>query len=124
MQVRYRTRRADFPPGIEELRIQHVVLYFVPATGRSFEAPPVQLRFGAEGGGAMVGGDATPVDRVVSTRRGNAGSWTSMIGSPPVGEWELTLPDLPEVRTRFQAGDIDDILFVITYAGLTPPWPA
>jgi hypothetical protein len=124
MQIRFRTRRADFPPGLEDLRIQHVVLYFVAATGRTFEAPPVQLRFDEQSVGNFVGGEAMPIDRIVSTRRGNAGSWTSMIGKAPVGEWELKLHDTPDVRTRLRNGDIDDILFVVTYAGLTPPWPA
>jgi Tc toxin complex TcA C-terminal TcB-binding domain len=124
MQVRFRTERADFPPGLEALKIQHVLLYVVAAAGRTFEAPPVQLRFAEQGAGSFVGGEAVPTDRVVSTRRGNAGSWTSMVGRAPAGEWELSLPDTAEVRRRFGAGDIEDILFVITYSGLAPEWPA
>jgi hypothetical protein len=125
MQVRFRTERGDFPPTLDALRIQHVLLYVVPAAGRTFDAPPVQLRFaeGGAGAGSFVGGEAVPTDRVASTRRGNAGSWTPIIGRSPAGEWELGLPDTPEVRRRFAAGDIEDILFVVTFTGLAPEWP-
>ena len=71
-----------------------------------------------------MGGGATSVDGVVSTRRGNAGSWTSVIGKSPAGEWELGLPNTEEIRERFRNEQIEDILFVITYSGRTPAWPA
>jgi hypothetical protein len=45
---------------------------------------------------------------------------TAMIGKFPVGEWELTLPNTEEVRKSFEDEELDDILFVITYAGQTP----
>jgi hypothetical protein len=63
-------------------------------------------------------------DRVLSTR-GNANRWLDMLsGQGPVGEWKLALPDTPAVRDLFMQGEIEDILFVITYAGRTPAWPA
>jgi hypothetical protein len=123
MQVHFRTERGDFPPTLDGLKIQHVLLYVVAAAGRTFEAPPVQLRFAEGSAGSFVGGEAVPTDRVASTRRGNAGSWTPIIGRAPTGEWELRLPDTSEVRGRFAAGDIEDILFVLTFTGLAPEWP-
>jgi hypothetical protein len=51
-----------------------------------------------------------------------------MIGKSPIGDWELALPNTKEMKDRFgdQDGseDIEDILFVITYSGRTPEWPA
>jgi hypothetical protein len=123
MVVRFTTRRADFPPNLAELRIQHVVLFFARAEGTSFEVPVTHLRFTEQGSVAAVGGGAASVDGVISTRRGNAGSWTAMIGKSPIGEWELALPNTTEVKNRFKNEEITDILFVITYSGRTPAWP-
>ncbi len=61
---------------------------------------------------------------MTSTRRGNAGSWSEMIGKSPYGEWELALPNTEEVRSRFENEEIEDILFVGTYSGHTSRWPA
>jgi hypothetical protein len=122
MMVRFRTRREDFPPNVENLKIEHVLLYFPRTTGTLFEVPAA-LHFTPEGGMAAIGGEATSVDGVISTRRGNAGSWTLMIGHSPVGEWELSLPSTDEMKNRFKNEEIEDILFVITYSGRTPEWP-
>jgi hypothetical protein len=70
-----------------------------------------------------LGGGASSVEGFISTRAGNAGSWLSMIGKPPEGEWELVLPNTVELKQRFAKDDIEDILFVVTVAGRTPEWP-
>jgi hypothetical protein len=124
MKVKFQTFRADFPPNVETLKIQQVLLYFVLASQKTFELPITTLRFTEQGIQGTVGGSATPIDGKISTRSGNAGSWTAMIGKTPVGEWELTLPNTEEVKKHFLDEEIDDILFVITYAGRTPEWPA
>ena len=99
MSVRFRSVPQDWPPTIDAPRIQHVVLKVVRTDARSAELP-VRLRFTADAEPGTVGGIATSVDGIISTRRGNAGSWTAMIGKPPVGEWELTLPNTEDVRNR------------------------
>ena len=124
MKVKFQTFREDFPPNVETLKIQQILLYFVSANQVAFELPITQLRFTETGKVGTVGGNATPIDGIISTRRGNAGSWTSMIGKSPVGEWELTLPNTDEIKKQFQNKELDDILFVITYAGRTPEWPS
>jgi hypothetical protein len=48
----------------------------------------------------------------------------AMKGKAPTGEWVLALPNTPEIRRRFKENEIEDILFVITYSGRTPAWPA
>ncbi len=123
MKVKFQTFREDFPPNVETLKIQQVSLYFVGASQKTFELPITTLRFTEHGNQGTGGGSATPIDGIISTRRGNAGSWTAMIGKPPVGEWELILPNTEEVKKHFLDEEIDDILFVITYAGRTPQWP-
>ncbi|MBA3755777.1 MAG: hypothetical protein H0X02_05900 [Nitrosomonas sp.] len=128
MTVKFKTFREDFPPNIEALKIQHVLLYFVRANATLVEMPVSHLRYTAKEDPGTVGGSATSVDGIISTRRGNAGSWTAMIGKSPVGEWELALPNTEEIRGRFgdegSNEDIEDILLVITYSGRTSEWPA
>lgn len=123
MTVRFETNREDYPPNIADIRIQHVVLHFVRKAGVSFEVPVTYLRFTEQLGTGTVGGSATSIDGTISTRRGNAASWTPMIGKTPVGVWELALPNTDEMRNRFRDEDIEDILFVLTCAGMTPNWP-
>jgi hypothetical protein len=123
--VTFKTARTDFPPNVEELRIQQVLLAFVRAEGQSFEVASAQLRFTPQGETLAVGGAAgSSVDGIISTRHSNAGSWTALVGKSPVGKWELALPNTEEMKNRFKNAEIDDILLVLTYAGHTPAWPA
>lgn len=123
MTVRFETRREDFPPNLENLRIDHVLLYFVGAGNESGEIVVQHFSFTEHQSQGAVGGGTTSVDGVISTRRGNGTSWLPMIGKSPIGVWELALPDTPEMRNRFQNNDVEDILLVITFAGHTPEWP-
>lgn len=124
MKVKFETFREDFPPNIESIKIQQVLLYLVCARQKTFDLPTTELRFTDQDNQGTVGGSATPIDGVISTRRGNGGSWTVMIGKSPVGEWELTLPNTEEMKNRFKDEEIEDILLVITYSGRTPEWPS
>jgi hypothetical protein len=125
MVVRFTTERQDFPPNLEDLHLQHLVLYVVRAPGHVFEISNVQLLYTAQGETTPVGGMVgSSSEGIISTRRGNAGSWTGLLGKAPIGAWELTLPNTEEMRNRFKDEEIDDILLVVTYAGLTPAWPA
>jgi hypothetical protein len=123
MTVTFKTSREDFPPNLDALKIQQVVLYFVRAKGEPFEVPVRHLRYTTQEESGTVGGSANSIDGIISTRRGNAGSWIAMIGKSPAGEWELALPNTEEMRNRFGNEDIEDILLVITYSGRTPDWP-
>jgi hypothetical protein len=123
MTVRFRTQREDYPANIDDPRIRHVTLYFARSDGSSFEVPVTHLHFVEEGTTTPEGGGSTTIDGIISTRRGNAGSWVSLLGKRPVGEWELALPDTSEIRGRFQDEEIFDILFVIAFEGLAPAWP-
>jgi hypothetical protein len=126
MIVTIETRRQDFPPNIDELRIQQVVLFFARKEGSAFEVT-AGLTF-TPTGGSPIGGNTTSIDGIASTRRGNASSWDNMIGKTPVGSWRLdlmaNLSDGQSVTEAIRKEDIEDILFVITYHGRTPVWPA
>lgn len=124
MTVRFDTRREDYAPNLTSLKIQHVALYFSRKSGKTFEIPVTYLRFTEEGGQGAVGGGGQTIDGLISTRSGNGGSWTPIIGKAPFGTWELAFPDMPIMKSRFKNEEIEDILFVITYSGRTPDWPA
>ena len=64
------------------------------------------------------------IEGVISLRRGNAANWVPIVGLTPVGTWQLSLPDTPEVRARFTEGRILDVVFAISVAGTAPAWPA
>lgn len=122
MSVTFRTDRSDFPPNVDELSIAHVAVLIVHADGQDFELP-LTLRFRADGAGGPVGGSAVTIDGLASTRSANGGGWLGIVGKPPIGEWELTFPNTGEIRRRFAQEQINDIAFVITFSGRTPPWP-
>jgi hypothetical protein len=125
MTVTFKTAHTDFPPNVDDLRIQQVLLAFVRAEGQSFEVASAQLRITPQGETIAVGGTSgSSLDGLISTRRSNASGWTALIGKSPVGAWELALPNTEEMKNRFKNEEIDDILLVLTYAGRTPAWPA
>ena len=125
MAVQFETRRQGFPPNIGGLKIQHVVLYFALAnSGEDEDITKIvaDLHFTKQGSPGLWGGSQS-IDGIISTRKGNAGSWTAMIGKSPFGNWELALSNTEEMKSRFKNEEIEDILFVITYEGETPEWP-
>jgi len=124
MAVNFSLTSEDFPPNVAGLRIQQALLAVARAEGHIFELESAQLMFTPEGETVPVGGMVNgTTDGIISTRRGNASAWASLIGRSPVGVWQLTLPDTEVMRNRFQNEEIDDLLLVLTYEGSTPAWP-
>jgi hypothetical protein len=111
MLVRFRTVRD--PPNLDAVKIQHVALAFARKDGSSFEMSVSGFRFVEEGSLGATGGAATSIDGIISTRRGNAGTWMSFVGKRPFGS-----------SVYFSNEDVEDILLVITYSARTPDWPA
>lgn len=129
MVVSFEIRREDFPANIEDLSIAHIVLYFAHNRNTTFK--PVEVTYllleRKDGGGPL----SSDGDGIISTRRANAAVWqnskNSLIGKSPIGTWELSLnyhnvQKDQDIRERFKREEIEDILFVITYAGRTPEW--
>ena len=97
----------------------------LPANGHPVELQGARLLFKNEGDQPPVGGSADSIDGVISTRRANGSKWLPITGNkPPIGEWELGLPIDDTTKNLFRNEEIEDILFVITYSGRTPEWPA
>ncbi|HEX8905876.1 MAG TPA: hypothetical protein VF771_13580, partial [Longimicrobiaceae bacterium] len=122
--VQFGVPRELFPANVEGLRVESLMLYFVPKNGTPVQAGAADLRFpSAVNGGAPVmqsAGPATAVEGVISTRRSR---WSSVVGTTPVcGTWSLTLDAATAALVR--SGDIQDLALVIGYAGQTPAWPS
>lgn len=124
MVVRFTTRPEDFPPNVSELTIQHVTLYVACREGADKGVEVRHLHFTEAGQSGQLGGAANAPDGLLSTRQANAANWAPMIGKSLVGEWELAFPDTQEMRDRFKNGEIEDILFVLTFSATTPEWPS
>jgi hypothetical protein len=125
--VRFKTTLGHFEPNIVDPKIENILLYFVPASGKSFKMTVSNLIFKEIGGiGAGVGGPAVVEadgDGIISTRLGNGASWIPITDNRSVaGDWELSLPNTSEIRNRFKNKEITEILFVISYRGHTPEW--
>ncbi|WP_239341259.1 neuraminidase-like domain-containing protein [Frankia sp. CiP3] len=124
MRVSFTTRRADFPPNLDELVVEHVAVSLITESAPPAPLSTVTLRYTEAGTSAHLGGPGALVDRLVSTRRANGGPWLSITGKSPLGRWELGLPDTEDVRAWLAAGQLIDILLVVSYRAQTPAWPA
>jgi tetratricopeptide (TPR) repeat protein len=119
------TRVADFPANVSDPRIDHVMLYVVPRAGSSVEISGVTLSLGT--GAGPVSASADTANGIISTRRPSVGSthpWDVFKTRPAVGPWTLTLPDSATLRARFTQGEIVDLVFVVSFTGTVPGWPA
>jgi hypothetical protein len=128
MTIQFETSRSDFAPNLEDLMIRQVVLYFSRKDGSDFEVGVGHLKFTPTGSDVQLGTDGQnlqSIDGIISTRSGNVAAWDTFISGnhAPFGSWELSLSDSEELRTQFREELIENILFVITYEGLTPEWP-
>jgi hypothetical protein len=113
-----------------------VLLYFVRADGMNEEIDVTHLTFTAPGAPDAVGGKATTIDGVISTRRPNGSPWRPLrdpgpgpTPRTPAGVWELSLrtdnPDRDQqIQSWFKNDKIEDILLIISCSGHTPAWPA
>jgi hypothetical protein len=124
LSVTFTTALTDFPTNVDEVEMAHVAVSLVTASDPPAPLSTVSLRFTEDGATARLGGAATPVDRVVSTRRSNGGPWLPITGKSPSGRWQLQLPDGEDIRDWIAAAQLTDVLLVVSYRGRTPAWPA
>ena len=123
MTVSFATVREDFPPNVENLRIEHMASYFSRADRNGDEIAVGHLRLREANGPGPVGAGAKTINGLISTRLASGAGWSGMIGKMPVGEWELALRNTEDMRKRFTTGDIRDIVLVISFSGRIPEWP-
>jgi hypothetical protein len=95
------------------LAVTQLVIALGLAPGVSDPGVQITLQHGGSGG------PATSVNGVISTRRGNASSWTA-ITTTPVGAWTITL-DAAGAQL-LDAANLQDLQFVVGYTGTGPAW--
>jgi hypothetical protein len=118
LTVTFNTRREDFPPNLERLQIDKVMLYFARKQGAAFEVE-AKLSYNGTSGSFI-----TTEDGLISSQRGSGMSWDLIVnGQGPAGEWKLEITDSTNIHDRFRNEEIEDILFVIGYSGRTLEWP-
>lgn len=123
--MRFTTARDGFPPNLDEVKIKQVLLYVVGNQGKTLSVTNITLGLSYvddQSKRQTVGGGAQPIDGVISTRRSNGASWAPMIGAPPIGDWTLTLASSADLNEQITDGQLEDILLVISFTGLTPAW--
>lgn len=118
MSVGFQTFAEDFPPNVDNVKIENVAVYFARRSGNNVEFENVDLSFAGAG---SIGGICRTENGLVSTRLASGSSWLSLRDNPPFGKWRLSLPE--ETARWFKDGDVTDILFVVTYVGRLPEWP-
>ncbi|WP_345510134.1 neuraminidase-like domain-containing protein [Phytohabitans houttuyneae] len=123
LNVSLGTRALDFPVNLAELEITQIALALITESDPPAPLSTLTLHFRADGGTAVLGGTAAPVDKVVSTRRSNGGPWLPITGKAPAGTWRLQLPDSEDTREWIAQGGLTDILLVISYRARTAAWP-
>jgi hypothetical protein len=124
MVVNFSIERGNFPPNIKNLKIENILVYFAKSdSAKPFE---VTARL-AKGESTSDKDESTSFNGVISTRRG---SWPKLnsLDKSPVGEWELSFRTIDQIKNaqiidRFKKGDIEDVLFILTYKGDIPGWP-
>lgn len=116
-------RREDFPPHITELTVQQVSLFCLRKDGYTQELRIISLKHTAPGRDTITAAEVRTTGGIIGTRRPSGAPWQVMIGQDPAGEWSIHLENTDFVRASFKDGSLQDIVFVLTIAGVTPPWP-
>ena len=93
------------------------------ARGRAATPPPqVQVSITRAIESATIGGAAaTDSTGVASTRRG-APAWSPLQEIDPTGSWRISLD--ASADPMFASGQLNDLLFIISWHGRAPAWPA
>ena len=122
MRVALPLTAADFPPHIQDLRVEHLSLFAVRADALADELAVTSLSH-TSGGQTLTAAEVTTTRGIISTRRPAGAAWRVHLGLSPAGDWELRLADNELVRSWFRNGLIEDLVLVLTLAGTTPAWP-
>lgn len=123
IRAEFEITRAGFPPNLDNIHIRELLLYISGGEKQVVDSTTIALSFTAEGVAGAIVGEAIPIDQTINTLKGNGGGWETLKNKNPFGKWSLEFEELPELRNLFENNELDDILFVISYSGDTPPWP-
>jgi hypothetical protein len=130
MVARFPIDQSHFPPNLDLIRIEHVVLYLARKDILEDELTATLKFVPADSGDAEnpLGGEAESLNGMISTRFSSGNALINLQGQEPFGSWTLDLAansQLEKNKNLFADNDkkIEDILLVITYKGTMAPWP-
>jgi Tc toxin complex TcA C-terminal TcB-binding domain len=112
----------DFPPHVQDLRVEEISLFAVRADELADELTVTSLGH-TSGGQTVTAAEVSTTGGIISTRRPAGAPWQVLRSRNPVGTWELRLLDDELVRSWFRDGLVEDLVLVLTLAGTTPAWP-
>jgi hypothetical protein len=143
MVVTFETNIQDYPPNVKNLVVKEIILYFSPRDGQAHQIENIIERVHLKHIYTEMDAQGQPVERTpeetadpingkISTREG---AWSTLNTGQVTGQWTLSLrPDdndlqkadkLKALAKLFKEDEaVQDILFVISYEGERPPWPA
>lgn len=121
--------RRSFPPQLRDLSISQLAIALQPAQpDQRALAAVVTPSFVGDGGQAISAAGVPVANNAISTRGAAAIAWRDLLGATTAsGRWTFTLdndPAAPDNRIleRLAAGELDDILVVLTFSGTRPSW--
>jgi hypothetical protein len=123
--AQFRLDRKHFPPNIDGLKVENLMLYVSGLAQQTLTQPFVvciRLLPSSNPNDGVVVDIAS--NGVADSRAGSPGAWSGIVGKSPVSEWELSVASNTDVQDLFRNGHIKDIVLNITYGGMLPEWPA
>jgi hypothetical protein len=129
LQIPLVVSRRDFPPQLQGLSVEQIVLAVQPSRSYKQDVSMVVTPSFVRDTGQVVSGVGVPMNKnKISTRGSAAAAWGNLLGAATTsGRWTFTLENDPaspgnKLVDRLHAGDIDDILVIFTFSGTRPSW--
>jgi sugar lactone lactonase YvrE len=128
VSVEFTLFKGDFPPNFSELSVRNIAVYFNRSETFKKQTPPANeitvynLEYKADGENEFIDPgerDLVSKDGLLSSSTGSAIAWSAFDGEVAYGTWKLSFNDTID----FKNGNIEDIIFVVTYDATVPKWP-
>ena len=116
----------DFPPNLTDLSVDAITLLVIRRPESSLAITVDHLYRDGPPADPALSTRATSVDGIVSTRSGSGASWLTLTGPTqrPDAIWELGIVADHAALTAIAQGELEDLVFNLSYTGSLPPWPA
>ena len=114
--------REDFPPHLEDLRVQDLSLFCLRKDGFVQELRISRLSYTPAVGQTITTTEVRTTGGIIGTRRPSGAPWQVVVGKDPVADWSIQLENTELVRGWFRDGLILDLVLVLTITGVAPSW--
>jgi hypothetical protein len=128
--ARFRLEATDLPANLRNLHLKNISIYLDAPTDEDFtDRSRLGIAFGRPGSDPAP--SFTNQYGLISTNSGsgngplytgNAGTLTALIGTSPLGEWELSLKFSASLKARLDAGKVNDLYLILEVEGDAPAY--